>query len=337
LAAGVPPALSVGLIAAGLVLLNQGAKFLTDNAVSLATRLGRSRFVIGALLVSTLAAVPEVLVSVIALEEGSSQIALGNALASNAVTLAFVIGLSALMVPIRSTREIVLRDAVFLATVTVVVAALLLDGNLSAYDGLALVALFVPYSVNLMIAQKRSQPAELDAAVKDMRIELEMTGWLFGRKVEIRAGLRWLVFGVIWAVMGAQFIVFGAIDLAASSGVSEWVLGITVVALGTSLPDIAAAYHATRKGYSDLALGEGLGACVVTSLLTLGIIGILRGAVYPPGLLVPALAVVTGTSFLLLVFMLGGWNLSRRAGAVLIAGYFVMVALNVLFFTNGGQ
>ncbi|TLZ59818.1 MAG: sodium:calcium antiporter, partial [Methanobacteriota archaeon] len=258
------------------------------------------------------------------------------ALASNAVTLAFVIGLSALMVPIRTTREVVLRDAVFLATVTVVVAALLLDGSLSGYDGLALVALFVPYSVNLLIAQKRSQPAELDAAVADMRIELEMTGWLFGRKVEIRAGLRWLVFGVVWAVMGAQFIVFGAIQLSASSGISQWVLGITVVALGTSLPDIAAAYHATRKGYSDLALGEGLGACVVTSLLTLGIIGILRGAVYPPLLLVPALGVVAVTSFLLLVFMLGGWNLSRRAGGVLVAGYFVMVALNLVFFTSGG-
>ena len=329
--------LSIGLIAIGFLVLNQGAKFLTDNAVGVATRLGRSRFVVGALLVSGLAAIPEVLVSVLALEEGSPGIALGNALASNVVTLAFVIGLSAVIVPIRSTREIVLRDAVFLATVTVVASALLFDGNLSAFDGLALVALFVPYTVNLLIAQKRVAPSEIDAEIAEMKIELEMTGWIFGRKVEIRAGLPWLVFGVLWAVMGAQFIVLGAIQLAQSTGVSEWIIGITVVAMGTSLPDIVAALHATRKGYSDLALGEGLGACVVTALLTLGIMGILRPTSYSVGLMAPALGVLIAASFLLLAFMLGGWKVSRKAGAVLIAAYVVMVALNLLFYTNGAQ
>ncbi len=334
---GLLTVLSVASIAIGFIVLNQGAKFLTDNAVSIATRLGRSRFVVGALLVSTLAAIPEVLVSGLALEEGSPGIALGNALSSNVVTLAFVIGLSAVIAPIRSTREIVLRDALFLATVTVVASALLLDGNLSALDGLALVALFVPYTVNLLIAQKRVAPSEIDTEIAEMKIELEMTGWIFGRKVEIRAGLPWLVFGVLWAVMGAQFIVMGAIQLAAETGVSEWVLGITVVALGTSLPDIAAAFHATRKGYSDLALGEGLGACIVTALLTLGMMGILRPTSYPVVVMVPALGVTVAASFLLLAFMMGGWKVSRRAGFVLIGAYAVMVALNLLFYTNGSQ
>lgn len=292
---------------------------------------------IGALLVSTLSAVPEVLVSGIALQEGNPQIALGNALASNVVTLAFVIGLSAILVPIASTREVVLRDAVFFATVTVVSAALLLDGTLSAFDGLALVALFVPYTVNLLIVQKKLPPAELDAAVADMKIELEMAGWLFGRKVEVRAGLHWLVFGVIWAVMGAQFIVIGAVQLSGASGVSQWILGITVVALGTSLPDIAAAYHATRKGFTDLALGEGLGACVVTALLTLGIMGILQPMTFSATLIIPVLTVAIATSFLLLAFMLGGWKVSRRAGVVLIGAYFAMVAVNLALFASGTQ
>lgn len=337
MAFGVYTVVSVSLIAVGFVVLNQGAKFLTDNAVGIATRLGRSRFVVGALLVSTLAAIPEVLVSGLALEEGSPGIALGNALASNVVTLAFVIGLSAVIVPIRSTREIVLRDAVFLATVTVVASALLLDGNLSALDGLALVALFVPYTVNLLIAQKRVQPSEIDAELTEMKIELEMTGWIFGRKVEIRAGLPWLIFGISWAVMGAQFIVMGAIQLAQTSGVSEWVLGVTVVALGTSLPDIVAAYHATRRGYSDLALGEGLGACVVTALLTLGLMGMIRPTTYSTTLMTPALGVLIAGSFLLLGSMLGGWKVSRRAGLVLIGLYVAMVALNLALFTNGAQ
>src|SRR2546422_2785215 len=113
---------SAGSIAVGFVLLNQGAKFITDNATRISGRIGRSRFVFGALFVSTLSALPELLVSGIAAEEGSPDIALGNALASTVVTIAFVIGVSALVRPIKTSREIVLRDAVFLAIVTVVAA-----------------------------------------------------------------------------------------------------------------------------------------------------------------------------------------------------------------------
>src|SRR5439155_12041476 len=143
---------SAGSIAVGFVLLNQGAKFITDNATRISGRIGRSRFVFGALFVSTLSALPELLVSGIAAEEGSPDIALGNALASTVVTIAFVIGVSALVRPIKTSREIVLRDAVFLAIVSLVAATLLLDGNLTQYEGVALIALFVPYILNLAIS-----------------------------------------------------------------------------------------------------------------------------------------------------------------------------------------
>src|SRR5437016_4800607 len=202
----------LGAIAVGFVLLNQGAKFLTDNATRIAGRIGRSRFVVGALFVSTLSALPELLVSGIAAEEGSPDIALGNALASTVVTLAFVIGVSALVRPIKTTREIVLRDAVFLAIVTVVAATLLLDGNLTQYEGVALIALFVPYVLNLAISQRTGPAAEIQERIGDLEIGLAFTGWIFGRKVVVRAGLKWLVFGILWSVMGAQFLVQGARD-----------------------------------------------------------------------------------------------------------------------------
>lgn len=325
----------IGFVAVGFVVLNQGAKFLCDNAVGVAGRLGRSRFVVGALLVSTLAALPELLVSTFAIEQGSEGIALGNALASIVVTLAFVIGLSAVIRPIRTNREVVLRDGLFLATVTVVAAALLLDGDLTMLDGLALIALFVPYVVGLLITQRKVAPAELDARVEEMKIELTMAGWIFGRKVEIRAGLRWLVFGILWTVMGAQFMVLGAIGVSRSFGISEWIIGITVVAIGTSLPDIAAAYHATRRGYSDLALGEGVGACVVTALLTLGVIGLLRPLTFSVTPILPVIIVTIGTTYLLLGMMLGGWQVSRRAGLALMGSYVLMIALNAVLIASG--
>src|SRR5207249_2768446 len=190
--------LSAAAIAIGFVLLNQGAKFITDNATRISGRIGRSRFVVGALLVSTLSA---------------------------------------------------------------------------------------PSILNLAISQRTGPADEIEERVEDLRIGLEFTGWIFGRKVEVRAGISWLIFGVLWSVMGAQFLVQGAISLSAIAGLSPWFVGITVVALGTSLPDIAAAYHATRRGYTDLVLGEGIGASVVTTLLTLGVIGILRPSTHSVELL----------------------------------------------------
>src|SRR5213594_3450504 len=301
----------LGAIAIGFVLLNQGAKFLTDNATRIAVRIGRSRFVVGALFVATLSAVPELLVSGIAAEEGSPDIALGNALASTVVTLAFVIGVSALVRPIKTTREIVLRDAVFLAIVTVVAATLLLDGNLTQYEGVALIALFVPYVLNLAISQRTGPAEEIRERIEDLEIGL--------------------VFGILWSVMGAQFLVQGAIGLSNAMGLNPWFIGITVVALGTSLPDIAAAWHATRLGYTDLVLGEGIGASVVTTLLTLGMIGILRPASHSVELLLPVVGAMVFTAFLLLALMLGGWRITSRSGAVLTSSYFAMVALNILW------
>jgi cation:H+ antiporter len=324
-----------GAIAVGFVLLNQGAKFITDNAIRVSSKIGRSRFVVGALFVSTLSALPELLVSGIAAEEGSPDLALGNALASTVVTIAFVIGASALVRPIKTSREIVLRDAVFLAVVTLVSAVLLLDGNLTRYEGIALIALFIPYVLNLAISQRTGPADEIEERVEDMRIGLEFTGWIFGRTVEIRAGLRWLVFGILWSVMGAQFLVRGAIGLSSAAGLNPWFIGITLVALGTSLPDIAAAFHATRRGYTDLVLGEGIGASVVTTLLTLGLIGLLRPSTHSVELLLPVVVAMVFTSFLLLALLLGGWRITSRSGAVLTSSYFAMVAFNLVWIRVG--
>ena len=168
-----------------------------------------------------------------------------------------------------------------------------------------------------------------------MTIGLAFTGWIFGRKVEVRAGLSWLIFGILWSVMGAQFLVRGAIGLSAAVGMNPWFVGITLVALGTSLPDIAAAYHATRQGYMDLVLGVGIGASVVTTLLTLGMIGIVSPATHSVGLLLPVVGAMVFTSFLLLGLMLGGWRITSRAGAVLASSYFAMLAFNVLWMRGG--
>ncbi len=324
----------IPLVGVGFIVLNQGAKFITDNAVMVSKKLGISRFVIGMLIVSTLAAMPEVLVSIFALEEGSPSIALGNSLSSSIVTIAFVVGLTAVIVPLKVTREIIMRDAVFLMTFTIVASVLLLDGGLSFLEGVALMILFIPYTMNLLLAERTSDPKELAETMEDATIQLEFMGHLFGRKIEIRAGLQWLVFGIIWTVAGAEIAVRSIMGLTSDFRLDPWLVGITIVAFGTTLPDIAASYHAARRGFGDLALGEGIGANIVSILLTLGIMGIIKPFSFERANVLPVLAVLNLSTFMMLLFMVKGMRITQLKGLVLISSYFglVLCMLFVLFF-----
>ncbi len=315
----------IPLAAIGFIVLNQGAKFITDNAVAISRNFGISRFVIGMLVVSTLAALPEVVVSILALSEGAEQIALGNALASNIVTIAFVIGLTAIIVPLKVTREMIMRDAIFLMTVTIVCSVLLLDGSLTFLEGIALMILFVPYTMNLLLTGKSSSAKDIEKSIEDVKIQLELMGTLFGRKIEIRAGPQWLVFGIAWTVIGAEFVVRSIMQMTDSFSLDPWLVGITIAALGTTLPDIAASYHAARRGFGDLALGEGIGANIVTVLLTLGLMGIIHPFDFQTSNVLPMILALNLATFMVLAFMLKGMRISQLGGYILISTYFGLV------------
>lgn len=320
----------IPLVGVGFIVLNQGAKFITDNAVAVSKNLGISRFVVGMLIVSTLAAMPEVLVSIFALEGGSSSIALGNSLSSSVVTIAFVIGLTAVIVPLKVTREIIMRDAVFLMTFTIVASVLLLDGSLSFLEGVALMILFIPYTMNLLLAARTTDPKELEETLEDATIQLELMGHLFGRQISVRAGLQWLLFGIIWTVVGAELSVRSIMGLTSDFHLDPWFMGITVVALGTTLPDIAASYHAARRGFGDLALGEGIGANIVSILLTLGLMGIIQPFSFDRATVLPILIVLNLSTFMMIMFMVKGMRITQFRGVILISTYFALV-LSTLF------
>lgn len=320
----------IPLVAVGFILLNQGAKFITDNAVAVSRKLGISRFVIGMLIVSTLAAMPEVLVSIFALAEGAKSIALGNSLSSSVVTIAFVIGMTAIIVPLKVTREIIMRDAVFLMTFTIVASVLLLDGRLTFLEGIALMILFIPYTMNLLLAGRVTDPKELEKSMEDATIQLELMGHLFGRKLEVRAGIQWLVIGVLWTVMGAELAVRSIMNMTSDFHLDPWLVGITIVALGTTLPDIAASYHAAKRGFGDLALGEGIGANIVSLLLTLGLMGIISPFSFDSKVVIPILAVLNLSTFMMIVFMVKGMRITQLNGILLMSTYFGMVLATLL-------
>jgi cation:H+ antiporter len=146
----------------------------------------------------------------------------------------------------------------------------------------------------------------------------------------VRAGLQWLVFGILWTVMGAELVVRSVLKMTDDFGLDPWLIGITVVALGTTLPDIAASFHAAKRGFGDLALGEGIGANIVTSLLTLGLMGILRPFEFGTSDVLPLILVGNLATFLVLVFMIKNMRISQLGGITLLSIYFGMVLSVVL-------
>ncbi len=320
------------LILAGLFILSEGSNLISDNATVVARQTGSSRFAIAILVVSTLASLPETLVSLFALHDGSIDIAMANALVSIIVNISFIIGLSAMIFPLRTTKEIITRDAVFLLTITMVASALLLDGELSRLDGIALLLLYIPYSINLWLAEKKMGAEEIHTSLKEVFAELMLFGRIFNRGIKIRAGPMWLLAGILMAVIGAKIITQGSIEISKAMGISEWLIGATVVAVGTSVPDIAAAYHATRKGMTDLALGSGIGANITSILLTLGLMGLIYPITFNVDQVLPTIVAMNFITFTLFVFMATGKTLTRRQGAVLFSFYIVVAILDMLVF-----
>ncbi|MBI2079117.1 MAG: sodium:calcium antiporter, partial [Euryarchaeota archaeon] len=241
-----------------------------------------------------------------------------------------MIGLPAVFLPIMVRREILMRDIVFLAAVTLVVGALLLDGDLTVYEGVVLILLFIPYAANLLSSGRTRPPAELEEIATESEIELELIGHLFNRPITVRAGTKWLLIGLGLLFVGAHFVTRGAEAIFDLFGISKFILGITVVSIGTSLPDIAAAVQAVRRGHPDLALAIGIGASIFTMLLTLGVMGV----AFPQAFIVEDLLntiIVMGAQILvLLVFAATGRQIHRWEGAILFAFYPLYIVIELL-------
>jgi cation:H+ antiporter len=184
--------------------------------------------------------------------------------------------------------------------------------------------------MNLLLIKRVADPKDLEESMEDATIQLELMGHLFGRKIEIRAGVQWLVFGILWTVMGAEMAVRSILRMTGDFNLDPLLIGITLVAMGTTLPDIAASYHAARRGFGDLALGEGIGANIVTVLLTFGLMGIIKPFDFDSEMVWPMLVVMNLATFLVLVFMIRSMRITQLGGVILVSTYLGMV-LSVIF------
>ncbi len=306
------------LIIAGFVLLTVGANILINGATGLAAKFNISNLVIGLTVVAFGTSAPELVVNVVAAIEGSNEIALTNVLGSNSINTFVILGLSALFYPLlaqRSTIRVEIPLSLFAAVVVLVLGSGMFLSpvkGLSRLDGVFLLLCFTLFIIYIFYLGRKGKAPVADENYKPMGI---------AKAVSLVVG------GLACLAIGAEMIVRSAVNLAVSWGVSQAVVGVTIVALGTSLPELATSVAAAYKKSSDIAVGNIIGSNIFNVFLVLGVSAVIRPLPMYPNLVADA-AVAASGSLLVLFFAVFGkkHTLKRIHGIILLAVYAAYLA-----------
>ncbi len=317
------------LLAAGLLLLYVGAEALVRGASRLARTLGVSALVVGLTVVAFGTSTPEMVVSALSAWQGRPDVALGNVVGSNIVNIGLILGLSAAITPLRVELRLVGREIPLMIVVSAGLLALLWDGTLARLEAGSLLVAFVGY-LAFVLRTARGAPPEAETtfeAFEAAPLPLEPPAALR------LPGLLLILGGLAALVVGAHLLVESSVWFARRLGVPELVIGLTVVAAGTSLPELATSAVAAIQRKPDIAIGNVVGSNIFNILAILGVAGLVRPLEAAPALLRLDGPVMLGAALLLLPLAWTRFRLQRWEGALLMAGYGAY--LTALFLTAG--
>jgi len=303
------------LIVLGVALLYIGGELLVKNAALLARAIGMSPLVVGLTVVAFGTSAPELAATLAAALKGTPEVAFGNVVGSNAANLGLILALAALIRPIRAQARFLRRELPFMVAVAVLLVVLAADGRVTRAEGLGLLGLLLLY---LFVLLRDREPPEVEA---EFAAE-------YGRPARyVLRRLFFLSLGVLFLAGGSSALVEGAVRIARELGVGERAIGLTVVAVGTSLPELAAALVAALRREGDILLGNVVGSNVFNVLGILGTVALVRPLTLRPGV-GPDLLGMLALSFVAWLFLWTGMRLGRREAAVLLAFYvfYVVVA-----------
>jgi len=307
-----PELLMIALyITGGLVLLYFGADWLVQGAVTLALHLGLSPLIVGLTVVALGTSVPEALVSVQAAIGHQGGIAVGNVVGSNILNIALILGLSALISPLKVDSHLVKADVPLLAGATFMLVVLLEDFHISRMEGAFLLLCIVGYVVGNIMTVKRTSPDKDKIEGMEVPDDPGKTLW---RDIGL------LIVGIITLGFGANFLVTGAVDLARIWGLSEALIGLTIVSIGTGTPELATALMAAYRKNSDLAIGNAVGSNLFNIMFVLGLAGLVA-PLDATGINSSDLYVMLAVTLLLLPTVWTGRVLDRKEGFLFLAIY----------------
>ena len=293
------------LLAAGFALLIKGADFFVDGSVGIAKKFGIPQLVIGLTIVALGTSSPEAAVSIAAAAGGNADITIGNILGSNILNILIILGIVAVITKLPVGITSIKYDIPFLMVITVILLLMGLDGNITLPDGLVLIGLMVLYILHLLRLAKSGKLQDEESTVKELKLPVAL----------IFAGI-----GVAMIIFGSKLTVNAATQIAKSFGVSDRFIGLTVVALGTSLPEMVTSITAAKKGNADIAVGNIVGSNIFNILFVVGISAVITAVPFAPAFRWDTVIslIITGALWL---FCFKTKELRRFAGIIFLLGY----------------
>lgn len=311
--------IAAAAILVGFIILIWSADMFVSGAASIAENMGMSPIVIGLTIVSLGTSAPEVLVSVISSMSSAGDLAVGNAIGSNIANTGLVLGITILVVPMAIHHRCMRQEVPALLVVTLGVGLLLLDGEISRIDGSLMMGALFLILFQMVRSQSRDIALVEEAEEEPLQHLRPMRAWVT------------FAFGLILLVASSRLLVWGAITIAEQLGVSELIIGLTVVAIGTSLPELAATMASALRGHTEIALGNIIGSNLFNLLGVMSIPGIINGELLDPSVLSRDYAAMTGITLILAVGIQVGRKrkrapaehsyLGRSMGALLLSLY----------------
>ena len=306
--------LSILAILGGFVALVWGADRFVSGASATASNFGISPLIIGLTIVGLGTSAPEIFVSIVAAWQGNPSLAVGNAIGSNITNIGLVLGCTAIMMPLVVKSDILRREYPVMFVVMLVALMLIVDNHLGFWDGVILtsgVVLMIYWIVNLGLRKNKRDPLEKEYAKEIPRLSTQ-------------TGIFWLVAGLIILLISSRFLVWGAVNIAQVLGVSDLIIGLTIVAIGTSLPELAASLISAYKKEPDIAIGNIIGSNMFNLLVVLGLPGLIAPHTLDASVLTRDFPFMIGLSIALFAVAYGfrgDGRISRVEGSLLLGGY----------------
>lgn len=308
--------MAIGAIIAGLVLLVWSADRFVEGAAATAKHLGMPSLLIGMVIIGFGTSAPELAVSAMAAADGNPGLALGNGYGSNITNIALIVGLTAIIAPIAVHSQVIRKELPLLLVLTAIAGVQLLDGQLTRLDGWVLLGVFAAvmgWSIYQGIKGKG------DSLVGDTDAEL------IAHPMPLKVALIWLVVGLVLLIVSSRMLVWGAVTIAQALGVSDLIIGLTIVAIGTSLPELASALAAVKKNEHDLILGNIVGSGIFNTLAVVGLAAVIEPLAVDPEVLYRDWTLMAALTFGLLLMAVGLTGkrklVSRLDGALLLLVY----------------
>ena len=308
----------LAVLISGLVVLYFGAEWLVRGASRLASSLGVSPIVIGLTVVSLGTSAPELVVCLVAALQGNPGLAIGNVMGSNLANIGLILGLTSLVHPLEVKHRVVWREMPVMLLITFAIYPFAFDRVLSRMDGFMLLLVLLAYLVWVF---RSGHPDEIKSShgPRDSMATSEEAASLLNLK-----DIGHVALGSAFLVLGGYCIVKGAVEVASALGISEVIIGLTVVAIGTSLPELATSLVAAMRQEVDIAVGNIIGSNIFNLTAIFGTTAIVRPIMIPETVLSRELAGVVFMSLLLLPILRNGWQIKRWEGALLLTAYIGM-------------